>query len=117
MPFYTKPEIRTLLVIQNIIFWWIIPAAYTLARSESRSEIIAVSAAALVLLRLALASELKRFFEASTGLAVRALGRSRNSRPAGGVGRRGRSGDARLPPGVAVMVASFAFLPPRSRRI
>ena len=42
------PDPRTLVVIQNIMFWWIIPAAYTLARSESRSEAIAVSAAALV---------------------------------------------------------------------
>ena len=49
---------------------------------------------------LALASGLERFSRTPTGLAVRALGRSRNSRPAGGVGRRGRSGDARLPPGI-----------------
>src|SRR5271166_658349 len=49
VPFYRMhPAPRTLLVIQNIMFWWIIPAAYTLARLESRSEAIAVSAAALV---------------------------------------------------------------------
>ena len=32
------PDPRTLLVIQNIIFWWVIPAAYTLVRSESGSR-------------------------------------------------------------------------------
>jgi hypothetical protein len=49
VPFYLiHPDPRTLLVIQSIFFWWIIPAVYTLARSESKSEAIAVSAAALV---------------------------------------------------------------------
>ena len=49
VPFYRiHPDPAHPLVIQNIMFWWIIPAAYTLARSESRSEAIAVSAAALV---------------------------------------------------------------------
>ena len=42
------PDPRTLLVIQNIMFWWVIPAAYTLVRSESGSRGLAVSAAALV---------------------------------------------------------------------
>ncbi len=49
VPFYLiHPDPRTLLLIQNIVFWWVIPAAYTLARAESRSEAIAVSAAALI---------------------------------------------------------------------
>jgi hypothetical protein len=49
VPLYLiHPDPRTLLLIQNIMFWWIIPAAYTLARSESRSEAIALSATALV---------------------------------------------------------------------
>ena len=39
MPFYRlAPDPRTLLVIQNVMFWWSIPAAYTLVRSESRSR-------------------------------------------------------------------------------
>jgi Predicted membrane protein (DUF2079) len=42
------PDPRTLLVIQNIMFWWVVPAAYTLVRSESGSRALAVSAAALV---------------------------------------------------------------------
>ena len=102
VPFYMiHPDPRTLLVIQNIMFWWIIPAAYTLARSESRSETIAVSAAALVpFAALALAAGLERFSRTPTCPAVRALGRTGNSRPACGSGRRRRSGDARLPSGI-----------------
>jgi Predicted membrane protein (DUF2079) len=42
------PDPRTLLLIQNIMFWWVIPAAYTLVRSESGSRGLALSAAALV---------------------------------------------------------------------
>jgi hypothetical protein len=42
------PDPRTLLVIQNVLFWWVVPAAYTLVRSESRSEALAVSSALLV---------------------------------------------------------------------
>ena len=39
VPFYALlPRPATLLVIQNVVFWWVIPAAYTLVRSESRSE-------------------------------------------------------------------------------
>jgi uncharacterized membrane protein len=42
------PDPRTLLVLQSIVFWWVIPAAYGLVRAESRSEATALSAAALV---------------------------------------------------------------------
>jgi Predicted membrane protein (DUF2079) len=42
------PDPRTLIVLQNIVFWWAIPAAYGLVRSESRSTGVALSAAALV---------------------------------------------------------------------
>jgi uncharacterized membrane protein len=49
VPFYMiKPDPRTLIVIQNVLFWWIIPAAYGLVRSESSSDAAAASAAALV---------------------------------------------------------------------
>jgi uncharacterized membrane protein len=49
LPVYALfPDPRTLLVVQNIVFWWVIPAAYTLARSESRSRLLAVSAVLLV---------------------------------------------------------------------
>jgi hypothetical protein len=42
------PDPRTLIVVQNIVFWWVIPAAYGLVRAESRSELAALSAAVLV---------------------------------------------------------------------
>ena len=49
VPFYRLyPDPRILIVIQNVMFWWVVPAAYTLVRSESRSEALALSAACLV---------------------------------------------------------------------
>lgn len=41
------PDPRTLLVVNSAIFWLMIPAAYTLVRSESKSEAVALSAMAL----------------------------------------------------------------------
>ncbi len=38
---------RTLLLVQNAVFWLMIPAAYTLIRSESKSETLAISGTAL----------------------------------------------------------------------
>ncbi len=39
VPFYRlHPGPVVLLVIQNVMFWWVVPAAYTLVRSETRSE-------------------------------------------------------------------------------
>jgi len=46
--YWLVPDPRTLLVIQNIVFWWVIPAAYTFVRSQCASERIALSAATLV---------------------------------------------------------------------
>ena len=49
VPFYAMfPDPRTLIVLQNVVFWWVIPAAYSLVRSESRSRGVALSAALLV---------------------------------------------------------------------
>jgi hypothetical protein len=49
VPFYRIfPDPRTLLILQNLWFWWVIPAAYGMVRSESHSEGVALSAAALV---------------------------------------------------------------------
>jgi hypothetical protein len=48
-PFYWLfPGPVTLLVIQNVVFWWLIPAAFTLVRSESGSPRVALAGAALV---------------------------------------------------------------------
>jgi hypothetical protein len=47
VPLYALfPGPKTLLAVQAIVFWWCLPAAYLLARNESRSE--ALSATALV---------------------------------------------------------------------
>ena len=47
-PIYAiRPGPETLLVLHAIIFWWLVPAAYTLARSESGSEIVGLAAAIL----------------------------------------------------------------------
>jgi hypothetical protein len=46
--YWLFPGPRTLLVIQNVVFWWIIPASYTLVRSESRSDRLALAAAFLI---------------------------------------------------------------------
>ena len=49
MPVYALfPGPRTLLVLHAIIFWCVIPAAYTLVRSESGSNRLACAAAVLV---------------------------------------------------------------------
>jgi hypothetical protein len=49
VPFYGLfPDPRTLIILQNLVFWWVIPAAYGLVRAESSSEGAALSAAALV---------------------------------------------------------------------
>jgi hypothetical protein len=46
--YWLFPGPQTLLILQNVVFWWVIPAAYALVRSESRSEGVALAAAVLV---------------------------------------------------------------------
>jgi hypothetical protein len=46
--YWLFPDPRTLLILQNVVFWWVIPAAYGLVRSESHSQGVALSAAWLV---------------------------------------------------------------------
>lgn len=49
LPVYlARPDPRTLLVVHNILFWLVVPAAYGLAKSESGSTRIALAATALV---------------------------------------------------------------------
>jgi hypothetical protein len=43
-----RPDPTTLLLIQSVVFWWTIPAVFTLARSESGSDRVALAASALV---------------------------------------------------------------------
>ena len=95
------PDPRTLLVIQNIVFWWVIPAAYTLVRSESRSQALAVSAALLVPLTPVfwplVWNDFRELQLAAPFVLWAVQGvRSRSSRTGGAGNRR----DARLPAGV-----------------
>ncbi len=49
IPIYSLwPDPRVLLTIQNVTFWLIIPAAFSLVRSEAGSECVGLSAALLV---------------------------------------------------------------------
>jgi hypothetical protein len=49
VPFYLLfADPRTLLVVQNVMFWWIIPASYSLVKTESESALVGLSAAFLV---------------------------------------------------------------------
>jgi hypothetical protein len=115
VPFYRiYPDPRTLLVIQSIVFWWIIPAAYTLARSESKSDGIALSAAFLVpLCPLLWPLVWNDFRELQLALpfviwAVQGV-RSRHL----GLAALGIAGMLGCRQEFAVMLATFAFLPPR----
>ncbi len=115
VPFYLVwPGPQTLLVIQNVMFWWVIPAAFTLVRSESRSEWVALSAAALVPLtpllwplawndfrELQLAGPFVLW--AVQGVRSRALS----------IAGVGIAGALACRQEFAVMVATLAFLPPR----
>ncbi|HWE38597.1 MAG TPA: DUF2079 domain-containing protein [Isosphaeraceae bacterium] len=48
-PFYAiRPGPEALLVVHGVVFWWVIPASYMLARSESGSTGLALAASALV---------------------------------------------------------------------
>jgi hypothetical protein len=115
VPFYLiDPDPRTLLVIQNIMFWWIIPAAYALARSESRSEAVALSAAALVpfapLLWPLVWNDFRELQLALPFVLWTVQGvRGRHV----GLAAAGVLGMLACRQEFAVMVAMFAFLPPR----
>ncbi len=109
------PDPRTLLVIQNIVFWWVIPAAYTLVRSESGSRRIAVSAATLVpLAPLLWPLVLNDFRELELALpfVVWAVQGVRSRSPA--LAAVGISGMLACRQEFAVMAATFAFIPPRA---
>ena len=108
------PGPPTLLLIQNVVFWWVIPAAYTLVRSESGSRALAVSAAVLVpLTPLLWPLALNDFRELQLALpfvlwAVQGV-RSRSARLAA----VGIAGMIACRQEFALMAATFAFIPPR----
>ena len=83
------------------MFWWVIPAAYTLVRSESEFASIAVSAAALVpLTPLFWPLALERFSRARSSRCRSFSGRSREFAGGRRAHGSGNLGDARLPPGI-----------------
>jgi hypothetical protein len=115
VPFYLiKPDPRTLIVIQNIVFWWIIPAAYGLVRAESRSEAAALSAAALVPLTPLLWPLVWNDFRELqlVGPFVLWAFQGVRSRSAG-LAALGIIGMLACRQEFAIVVATFAILPPR----
>jgi predicted membrane protein DUF2079 len=115
VPFYRLcPDPRTLLVIQNIMFWWVIPGAYTLVRSESRSRVLAVSAALLVPLTPLLWPLVWNDFrelQLAVPFVLWAIQGIRSRSTALAV--LGISGMLACRQEFAVMAATFAFIPPR----
>jgi hypothetical protein len=115
VPFYAIfPDPRVLIVLQNVVFWWVVPAAYHLVRLESGSEGVAVSAAGLVpLMPLFWPLVWNDFRElqlvapfvlwAVEGVRGRAAGRA----------AVGIAGMLACRQEFAVVVATFALLPPR----
>ena len=115
VPLYRlAPGPLTLILIQNVMFWWVIPAAYTLVRSEARSEAVALSAAALVpLTPLFWPLVWNDFRELQlAGPFVLWAVQGVRSRSAGWAAV-GIAGMLACRQEYAVMVATFAFLPPR----
>jgi hypothetical protein len=109
-----SPGPVTLLVIQNVMFWWLIPASYTLVRSESNSEAVALSAVALVPLTPLLwplvwndFRELQLVF----AFVLWAVQGVRGRRP--WLAAAGVAGMLACRQEFAVIVASLGFLPPR----
>jgi hypothetical protein len=114
-PFYRLyPDPRNLLLIQNIVFWWVVPAAYTLVRAESRSEALALSAACLVPLTpifWPLVSNDFRELQLAAPFILWAVQGIRGRSV--GLAAFGISGMLACRHEYAVMVATFAFVPPR----
>jgi hypothetical protein len=112
--YWMHPDPRTLLVIQNVLFWWVVPASYTLVRAESRSDALALSAAFLVpatpLLWPLVWNDFRELqFAAPFVLwAIQGI-RSRSA----GLAALGIAGMLACRQEYAVIVATFAFLPGR----
>ncbi len=109
-----NPDPRTLLVIQCVLFWWVVPAAYTLVRAESNSPALALSAACLVPLTPILwplvANDFRELQLAAPFILWAVQGIRGRSIGLAGLGIAGMLACRQE---YAVMVATFAFLPPR----
>jgi hypothetical protein len=108
------PDPRLLLVIQNVVFWWVVPAAFALVRSESRSDALASAAALLVpctpLLWPLVLNDFRELQLAAPFVLWTVQGiRSRSA----GLAGLGIAGMLACRQEYAVVLATFAFLPPR----
>jgi hypothetical protein len=114
-PFYAcAPDPRTLLVIQCVVFWWVVPAAYSLVVAEAQSEIVALSAAALVALTpllWPLVWDDFRELQLAGPFVLWAINGIRSrSVPLGALGIGGMLACRQE---FAIMLATFCLLPPR----
>jgi hypothetical protein len=115
LPVYaTCPDPRTLLVIQNVLFWWVVPAAFTLVRSESGSVWLALLAAFLVpltpLLWPLVWNDFRELQLATSFVLWAVQGVRSRSAPLAALGITGMLACRQE---YAVIVATFAFLPAR----
>lgn len=113
--YWLVPGPSTLLVAHSVAFWWLIPAAYILARGESGSTAVGLAAATLVpLTPLLWPLVWNDFREIQMALPFMLLavegvrGRRR------GIAALGILGMLACRQEMAVVVASLAILPPRS---
>ncbi len=115
LPLYAAlPDPRTLLVVQNVVFWWLIPATFSLAVSESGSRRVAVSAVVLATLTpLVWPLAWNDFRELAMGIpfALWAYQGVRSRRA--GLTAASVAGMLACRQEFAVMVALLGFLPPR----
>jgi Predicted membrane protein (DUF2079) len=116
-PIYAfAPGPETLILIQNIVFWCVAPAAFSLARSESRSSGLAITAAALMpLTPLAWPLVFNDFRELQLAppfilWAIQGWRERRKGLAAVGIG-----GLLACRQEFAVLVATLALLPPREK--
>ena len=115
LPFYRMfPGPTVLLVIQNVMFWWVIPAAFTLVRSETRSgRGSTFRGYARAVDTTFVAARVERFSRAAARGPFRIVGHSRRPKPIDRWAAIGIAGMLACRQEYAIMVATFGFLPPR----
>lgn len=114
-PFYAlAPGPRSLIMLQNLVFWWVIPAAFGLVRSESGSTRLALLATTLVPLTPFFWplcwNDFRELQLAIPFILWAVQGVRERSTSLAGLGVLGMLACRQE---FAVMTASFAFLPPQ----
>src|SRR5262249_14003515 len=110
------PGPQTLLIIHAVIFWWVIPAAFTLAHAEGRSTTVGLAAASLVPLTpllWPLSQNDFREIQLATPFVVWGVAGVRGRRP--WLPTLGVGGMLACRQELALVVATFALLPSRER--